>query len=341
MLPLILVCIFSPVLIAKSGEVETKLKFEIDNKKSQLWKGNNQGRNGRGPIRPTHVSVFHIQRPHEDMPFSNEGILQVLKTSAGQSLSKQQREFLTASDAITWWGIQDIMNHDTVYLYAVSEEDAKKTVKAYLEVPTNEANARMQEYEEYLKDRKKEIIEIKKVLPEKQKQADQIEPKYTEIKKSRYFSLSDEEAYEKAKETMLEMDKMLDILEIELAGIQEKLQSIEKYRSIKSLDGHDFSKDTLNKLEQMLVEQMIELKSVKAREQAAIKIRDRDKTFVDLFIQWKNVSGEVNSLKANLESSKRRVQEMEESLNNPTPDMLPPEIYQDKVMIYPVLTEQS
>jgi hypothetical protein len=316
MLPLILVCIFSPVLIAKSGEVETKLKFEIDNKKSQLWKGNNPGRNGRGPIRPTHVAVFHIQRPHEDMPFSNEGILQVLKTSAGQSLSKQQREFLTASDAITWWGIQDIMNHDTVCLYAVSEEDAKKTVKAYLEVPTNEANARMQEYEEYLKDRKKEIIEIKKVLPEKQKQADQIEPKYTEIKKSRYFSLSDEEAYEKAKETMLE-----------------------KYRSIKSLDGHDFSKDTLNKLEQMLVEQMIELKSVKAREQAAIKIRDRDKTFVDLFIQWKNVSGEVNSLKANLESSKRRVQEMEESLNNPTPDMLPPEIYQNKVTIYPVLTE--
>jgi hypothetical protein len=35
------------------------------------------------------------------------------------------------------------------------------------------------------------------------------------------------------------------------------------------------------------------------------------------------------------------VQEMEESLNNPTPDMLPPEIYQNKVTIYPVLAEQS
>jgi hypothetical protein len=344
MLPLILVCIFSPVLIAKSGEVETKLKFEIDNKKSQLWRGNDPGRNGRGPIRPTHVAVFHIQRPHEDMPFSHEGILQVLKTSAGQSLSKQQREFLTASDAIAWWGINDIMNHDTVYLYAVSEEDAKKTVKAYLEVPTNEANARMQEYEEYLKDRKKEIIEIKKVLPEKQKQADQIEPKYTEIKKSRYFSLSDEEAYEKAKETMLEMDKMLDIIAIELAGIREKMSVINEYRKtpqdMQAIERRrQLPEGMLVKLEQMFVEQTIELKSAEAREQAAIKIHDRDKAFVDLFIQWKNVSGEVNSLKANLESSKRRVQEMEESLNNPTPDMLPPEIYQNKVTIYPVLTE--
>jgi len=92
----------------------------------------------------------------------------------------------------------------------------------------------------------------------------------------------------------------------------------------------------LAKLDQMFIEQTIELKSAEAREKAAIKIRGRDKAFVDMFIEWKNLSGEVYKLKANLENSERRVQEMEERLTNPTPDLLPPEIYQNKVTIYPV-----
>ena len=344
-LALISVCIFTPLLAAKASEDDTKLIFEIDSKKSQEWIKDRAGRqSGRGPIRPTHVAVFHIRRPHEDMPISHEGILEILKTSAGQSLSQQQRKFLSASDAITWWGIVDIKNHDTVLLYAVSEEDAKKTVQAYLEIPKNKANARMQEYEEYLKDRKQEIIDIKKVLPEKQKQADEMQTKYMEIKNSRYFSLADTEAYEKAKETMLEMYKMLDILEIELAGIREKMSIINEYRKtpqdMQAIERRrQLPEGMLAKLEQMFIEQTIELKSAEAREKAAIKIRGRDTAFIDMFNEWNNLSGEVYKLKANLENSEKRVHEMEERLTNPTPDLLPPEIYQNKVTIYPVLAE--
>ena len=345
-LALISVCIFSPVLIARPGENESKLKFEIDNKRSQLWLGRVANTTGQGPIKPTHVAVLHIRRPHEDMPSSHDGILQILKTTAGKSLSQQQQKFMTASNAITWLGIKEIKNHDTVLIYAISEEDAKKTVQAYLEVPTIKANARMQEYEKYLKDRKEQIIEIKKVLPEKQKQADEMEPKFMELKKTRYFSLSDNEAYETAKGTMLEMDKMLDVLAIELAGIREKISVINEYRKtpqdMQAIERRrKLPEGMLVKLEQMFVEQTIELKSAEARKQAATKIRDRDKTFIDLFIQWNNLSGEVYNLKANLQNSEKRVQEMEERLTNPTPDMLPPEIYQNKVTIYPVLAEQS
>jgi len=339
-LALISVCIFTPLLVAKISENETQLKFEIENNKSQAWITDRAGRKpGRGPINPTHVAILHIRRPHKDMPSSHEGILEILKTSAGQILSQQQRKFLSVSDAITWWGIVGIKNHDTVLLYAVSEEEAKKTVQAYLEIPTKYANENMQRYEKRLKDAKERIIEIKKALPEKQKQFDQIEPKYMKILNTRYFSISTNEAHEKAEETMLEMNKMLDILEIELAGIKEKIQSIEKFRSIKSMDGHDFSKDTLNKLEQILIEQLIELTSVEAREQAAIKIRERDKAFIDLLFQWKKISGEVNSLKGGLKGSENRVLEIEEMLANPKWEILPPEIYQNKVMIYPVLTK--
>lgn len=340
-LAIISVCIFSHVLIAESNKVKINPKFETNNKKSQLWISHASQIRGRGPIKPSHVAVFHIRQPHYNILNKNDEILQILQNTAGQNLSQQQQKFLNASDSIAWLGIQDIKNHNTVYLYAVSQEDAKKMAQAYLEIPTKHANENIQRNEKYLKDAEERIIEIKKALPEKQKQADQIEPKYMEIKNTRYFSLSNNEAHEKAKETMLEMEKKLDVLEIELAGIKEKIQSIEKFRSIKSLDGHDFSEDTLNKLEQMLVEQLIELKSAEAREQAAIKIRNRDKDFIDLLFQWKNLSSEVLSLKGDLEDSENRVREMEESLPNPEWYLLPPEIYQNKVTIYPVLIEQS
>ena len=345
-LTLISVCILTPSLVARSGKYEMKLQFEIDNKKSQLWLSGRPKQPGQGPIKPTHVAIFHIRRPHVDMPSGHLGILQILKTSAGQSLSQQQQKFLSASDAIAWWGIEEIKNHDTVLIYAVSEEDVKKMVQAYFEIHESEVNARIQEYEKYIKDRRQEANEIKKILPEKQKQADQMEPKYMEIKKSRYFSLSDDEAYEKAKETMLEMDKMLDAIAIELAGIREKMAVINEYRKtpqdMQAIERRrKLPEGMLVKLEQMFVEQTIELKSAEAREKAAIKIRDRDKAFVDLFIQWKNLSGEVNNLKANLKSAEKQVKELEERLINPEPYMLPPELYQNKVTIHPVIAEQS
>ena len=339
-LALISVCIFTPLLSAGSGKYEMKLQFEIDNNETRRWIGS-RSKVGKGPIKPTHVALFHIRRPHKDMPSGLSGILQIQKTAAGQSLSEQQQKFMTASDAITWWGIDAIKNHDTVFLYAVSQEDVKKMVQAYFEIHVNETNARIQEYEQLIKDGKQEIIEINKVLPEKQKQADEVEPRYMETKKTRYFSLSDDEAYEKAKDTMLEMDKMLDILEIDLAGIREKMAILHEYRKtpqdMQAIDRRRKLPDgMLLKLEQMFVEQTIELKSVEARKQAATKIRDRDKTFVELFIRWKNLKDEVFKLKANLENAERQVKEIEERLTNPEPYMLPPELYQNKVTIYPV-----
>jgi len=236
------------------------------------------------------------------------------------------------------------MNHDTVFLYAVSQEDAKKMVQAYFEIHQSEVNARKQEYEQYIKDRKQEIIEINKVLPEKQKQADEVEPKFIEIKNTRYFPLSDNEAYEKAKETILEMYKMLDILEIELAGIREKMSIINEYRKtpqdMQAIERRrQLPEGMLAKLEQMFIEQTIELKSAEARKQAAIKIRDRDKAFIDMFNEWNKLGDEVYKLKANLESAEKQVKEIEERLTNPEPYMLPLEIYENKVTIFPVIIQ--
>ena len=44
-------------------------------------------------------------------------------------------------------------------------------------------------------------------------------------------------------------------------------------------------------------------------------------------------------LKSRIESRQKRIAEIEAVLANPKPDMLPPKVYQDKVVIYPVRTD--
>ena len=211
-------------------------------------------------------------------------------------------------------------------------------VNSFIEVATNRADEGTQSVLKELQERKEKISEIKKKLPEKQKKLDEAKSKYKEIKNARYFSsLHDREAYTKAKETMFLMDKTLDTLEIELAGIQEKLKSIEQYRRRKyAEDAKNFSRETLNKLDQMFVEQMIELSSAKARQQAALKIRERNKEFLTIFDQWMNLASEVDSLKNRLADHERNLRRAKTRLANPSSEMLPPKVFQNKVTIYPV-----
>lgn len=333
----ILSCISVSLWSAEPNEAKIGLTFETNHKKAKGWISHRTNKPGRGPIRPSHVAVLHNRRPHIDMPISHEGILEILRTPAAKGLSEQQKKFLTASDAVTWWGIEDIQNHDTVFLYAVSEADAKKTAQAYLEVATNKANKTIQLWKTELIQCKENMARVKKELPEKTKQAEEAESKYRQVKNDRYFSLDDGRAYARAEETMLQMDKMLDVLEIELAGIQEKIESIEKFRRLKSVGGHDLSGETLDKLDQMLVEQMIELKGSKARKDAAMKIRGRDKVFLELFNEWENLYRATSSLKKAYEKAEKERKRIEERLAKPTPDMLLPVVYQNKVTIYPVL----
>jgi len=252
-------------------------------------------------------------------------------------MSPTQREFVSTLPFKNSGFGKTIGNHTYFLLYGVGVEDLKKFVNSFIEVMANIADKVVQYELKEQKERKEKIAEIKKELPEKQKQFKAAESKYKEIKNARYFSLDDSEIYTKAKELMLEMDKMLDTLEIELAGIQEKLKSIELYRRRKfSEEAKHFSKETLDKLDQMHVEQMIELSSAKARQQAAFEIRKREKEFLNLFNQWSNLEGEVNLLKRSLADHEHILRKVETRLANPTPEMRPPKVYQNKVTIYPV-----
>ena len=259
----------------------------------------------------------------------------VEKSLLAEKLSQAQKDFLkTGHGILVDYERRRIPDSYSIWFYAVSQDDAKRTVEAFLEVVAEEATARLREWAKARKELEQRIADIEKDLPEKENKAKAAKSKYEAVKNVRYFYLADTEASGKAKETMLQMEKMRDVLEIELAGIREKLKANEAYRK-----STEFSDTTRDKLEQMFVEQMIELRSAEARNAAIIRIRNREKEFRECFDQWADLEAEATALRDGLSSSERRLRGVEERLANPKPDMLPPKVFQNKVTIYPVRVE--
>jgi chromosome segregation ATPase len=251
-------------------------------------------------------------------------------------MSQRQKEFIAeASGRIR--NLHRIEEGFKFRWYAVSQEDAKKMTQAFIDVWNSKVDAKLQPYLKRRKELEEKIADIKKKLPEKESKLDADEANYQKVKNITHEFSPESDAVMEAKQTILEMIKKLDALEIELAGIRGKLKAIEEYRQRKyAKDGKNFSKETLDKLDQMFVEQMIELRSVEARKKAALQIRKREKDFYNLYSQLNELRQEVSSLNRSLIDNERDLLEIEEKLANPTPEMLPPKVFQNKVAIYPV-----
>jgi hypothetical protein len=345
---LILAVICMSTFATETNEAKAELKFEIS-----TILGSKGLMKFTSPVEPKYVAKFTMSDLseicleldlHRDYPALTK---MILATSAGQSMSEIQKELIKADrviSTITSASIvkdQDYFMRETEFgLFAFTVDDAKNMTRALIEILTkiahekqppmlekfiNEQKQKLQEYQE-------KIADTKKKLSEKESELKSVESAYKTLKNTdHYKTLADTEAYEKARETIAQMNKMLSILEIELSGIQEKLEIIEKYR-----ESDKFSKATLEKLEQMFVEQMVELMGAMGRKEAALKLRDRDKQFCDLFNAWVSVESEVVNLRNSLRNDEEKVHFYEKEIANPRTYLLPPKVHENKVTIYPL-----
>ncbi|MHC4113428.1 MAG: hypothetical protein ACYSUY_20335 [Planctomycetota bacterium] len=340
---LIFIVICFSALATEPNETKTELKFEISTRF-----GSRRLMKFSGPVKPKYVAIFSMS----DLSRIFSGnwdrtalAKEILTTSAGQSMSEIQKELLKGDRVIstaTSLAKDQMYNvRDTEFgLYAFTVDDAKSMTRALIEILTKIAREKQPPLlEKFMNGRKQKlqayqerIADTKKKLSEKEPELKPAETAYKTLKNTdHYRTLADTEAYEKARETIAQMNKMLSILEIELSGIQEKLRIIEQYRK-----SDKFSNATLEKLEQMFVEQMVELRGAMGRKDAAIKFRNQDKQFCDFFDNWTSLDSEVKSLRSSLRKSEERVRSYEEEMANPHPELLPPKVLQNKATIYPL-----
>ena len=323
-------CILSAA--AEPNQPKTQMKIETSDQ-PKPWALNYNDQTGGGPIKPTHVAEVFVWDLH-GVPELRKALL---NSSAAGSMSRKQLDFLETSDAFTDMGMSGhiVRNHDHFLLYAVSEADARKMVEAFIEILSERPRQRRLEYVNKLREYEEEMAKAKGLLPGKEALLPNVKAEYDKSKESAHAFSADTEGVGHAKQTILEMSKMLDALDVELAGIREKLKVIQEYWS---QDGA-WTKEAFAKLQELQIIQTIELKGAEARRKAAVAIRKREKDFLDLFDRWTSLDSEVRRLKGTIESRQERIVHIEAVLADPEPNMLPPKIYQNKVVIYPVKTD--
>ncbi len=315
-----------------------QIKIELGDQEKSWLRQADPSQPGQGPISPTHVAEFLISdeapRSYPLMPTNRD----LLDASAAATMSPKQRKFIEDSDALgssMTRGRAEGREYKRFFLYAVSEEDARRMIEAFIEIRSEKANRRRLEYVTELRKNQEEMAKAKGLLLGKEALLPTVKAEYDKSKEYAHAFSADTEAAEHAKQTMLEMSKMLDTLDVELAGIREKLTVINDYWSKRG----EMSEAARGKLQEMEIEQMVELKGAEARRKAAVAIRKREKDFLDLFDQWLSLDSEVKGLRSTIDNRQKHIAEYEAILANPKPDMLPPQIYQNKVTIYPVRTD--
>ncbi len=327
---LIVILTCASALCQEPNQPKTELKFEVSSEEQQ-WI-TEQG-DGRGPIRPTYVAVLFIRQPHYMPNFTQPAAMEkMVNTSSGKLLSQKQHDFIPLAQAFCRLNLTEyvVPNHYHFRLYAVSELDARNMAQAFIENLTNIANTHRQQLLTEQQELQKGIALIKNKISDSEEKLKAAEARLDEMKGKIHYLTIDE-----AEKAILELNKMLCVLDVEIAGLQAKVSAIEKYK----LGTKVTHEDTLAKLEQMLSEQAIELAGALARKEAGTEIRDRAEDFYNLRRQQIELPKTLDDLRRSLSNRRRSLSEVQDKLSDPASNALPPKVYQNKVAIYPVVGE--
>ena len=149
---------------------------------------------------------------------------------------------------------------------------------------------------------------------------------------------------EEAKRAVEELNKTLDELNIEIVGIQVKLQAIAEEHdraravALKSDDARRKSYETIiwPRLEQMRIDEIIAFRVAEAKKETAADIRRKAEEFYSLSKLPLEIEQHLSSLKATLSDHQSSLEPIERELKQTGQLATPPKVFQNKVAIYPI-----
>jgi len=352
----IVICTFVSLCYCKeqtsTAISNSKLEFRLE-KNARTY---HRKKDAPPAIVPTHCATIRITWYHHE-PATPE-VEELMKTSAGKSISPLQRDFLKTGKAISV-PLRDTVIRRTgelgfiydrgriIYnLYAVSKDDVKKMAEAFAEVFLKQNNATLKpfldgylnKHNDKLRQYQKRVTETKAQIPEKEKELEELQTELDKLKERGYYQSEDQ-----AQKAILELNAMLHTENIELAGMQAKRKAIEMHRARVSQmveNQAETDRKTINwepillNLEQKYIDVMIDFEVAKARQETALDLRGQAHFFITKMNKAREVSQRVGNLKASLKRHESDVRRVETVLANPEPDMLPLRL--DIVDIYPV-----
>lgn len=342
----------SATVVSEPNNTGSEIKFVIDSNTPVKWTAGFGNRAIRGPreqaqvinpspIKSTYAARIRIRDDDARFHSEDEVLDRINDSPISKKFSKSQQELLKTGFAVqSNADPKEPYCYYVIRFYAVSEKDAKLMARAYLDGLNRFAELCASTYKRDLSKWQEDLHDTQNKLSEKEAKLKACEEKYKQEKENTHKFSSHGEAYDLANDTILEMSKVLNRLEIEMVGIRAKLNAIEKYR------GKTAQSDALHaKLEEMSVEQMIELSGLQARWAATESLRAKQQAFLGVYNERKDLQREVGKLRDTIGDSQKRINNMTELLAHPKPDtmwgrnLLPPKVFQNTITIHPVLTK--
>ncbi len=333
--------ILMPVFAGEPNESKTELKFEtsIETMTWSIMVGKTEEDKLKyftnpGPVKPSYVANILL---HEDYPLSGSANIvmdRILESPIAKKFSKEQQRFLKTELAVRLDEPERIPFYYSKWLYAMSEEDAKLMARAYIGGLNRLADQNLSRCKQRLSEYQQKFDKEQKELSEKQSRLKIIEKEYETRKEATYRFSSESEAADLAKKSIIEMDKTLNALDIELAGIREKLKAIDKYRN-----EPDYHAEMYIRLDEMYIELMIEMSGLEARRDITEQICEKQQVFLSVYNRLINLRNEVSSLEKSINIGKGSIDNIKNDLKIPRPWLQPPKVYRNTVTIYPVITD--
>ena len=302
-------------------------------------------------ITPTHAATFRLYWNFAEP--NDPNIADLLKTSAGKSISEVQRELIKTEKAISGkisqrtsfgskLGKRITNGSKDYYIYAVSEADARNTVRALVEYLSEKETAEVismkQTHKEKLTEKKEELqaklIEENKEYESVNNELPRARQKYNEAVDNSSYSLHPRgDVPEEVRKTIFEMGKMLDVLNIEIVGIQSKLSAINKHSTQKDVLGNQ---TLLLALKEMAIVQEIELVGAESRRQAIMSVKRREETLYHQYETFHKLMNRSQTLKISIGRKQRDIEDITKELTNRMSTGKWPFTIKDKIRIRPI-----
>ena len=287
------------------------------------------------PIPPSHAAYFIVQWRFE--PTSEPNAADLLSTPTGKSFSTLQRELLKLEKHLwlksqiskTYMSDHDMPFGSTRYTaYAVGEEDAKKMGRAALEfLIRKEKDGARRMKKDHLErllamqsELRETVAKAKEDLEVKQEEVSIADQKYEDaIRNSSYSLHPTSRVAGEVLKTMSEMDKMLDLLNIEIVGIQSKLSAIKEYSDQNDVMGHETLRYAVR---EMAIRQEVELVGAESRRQATMTVKNREEALYHLFHTLCDLEQEVRNLEGEIREAHKQIELLDRDIDHIGPGEL-------------------
>lgn len=291
------------------------------------------------PILPAYMARFTVRWYFA--PPDDPNVTDLLETPAGKTLSVLQQEFMKSNQANWLWshvedarydyevmgfiGLKVPQGHKGYHAYAVSREDAFTMAAALVEfmaeTGTDKARRGVQQHIEKLSEKQRQlrarVTKTKEEAAAKDNKAESVHKEYEEAVRDSFYSLQRvSDVPNELRKTILEMDRMLNVLNIEIVGIKSKISAIKKYSTQKDVLN---SKTLTLTLREMSIREEIELAGAESRSHAIINVKERQEALYDLYEKSLTLKGESDDLTKSIKRDENNINMIEKELTRWVP----------------------